>query len=78
MKTVVARLEVMSSKVSFRWSLKTFRLRQLKATLEYVVGQDEVSMKPATLDRKHIQSTKPVEGLSMDAIQILRLALRKL
>ncbi len=28
--------------------------------MEYVVDQDEVSVKPATLERKNIQSTKPV------------------
>ncbi len=28
--------------------------------MEYVVGQDEVSAKPATLERKDIQSTKPL------------------
>ncbi len=27
--------------------------------MEYFVGQDEVSAKPATLERKYIQSTKP-------------------
>ncbi len=33
-------------------------LRQ--ATVEYVVGQDVVSAKPATLERKDFQSTMPV------------------
>ncbi len=28
--------------------------------MEYVLGQDEVSAKPATFERKDIQSTKPV------------------
>ncbi len=28
--------------------------------MDYVVGQDEASAKPATLDREDIQSTKPV------------------
>ncbi len=28
--------------------------------MEYVVGQDEVSAKPATLEGKDIQSTKPI------------------
>ncbi len=28
--------------------------------MEYVIGQDEVSAKPATLERKDIQSKKPV------------------
>ncbi len=32
-----------------------FRLRQVKTTMDYVVGQDEVSVKPATLERKDIQ-----------------------
>ncbi len=43
--------------VSLRWRLKTFRSWQLKATVEGVVGQDEVSSKPATLKRKYIQSS---------------------
>ncbi len=38
---------------------QTFHLRQVKATVEYVEGQDEVSAKPAMLERKDIQSTKP-------------------
>ncbi len=33
-KNAVAQLEVVSSKVSFRRSLKEFRLRQAKVTLE--------------------------------------------
>ncbi len=33
---------------------------QVKATVEYVVSQDEISAKPATLERKDIQSMKPV------------------
>ncbi len=49
----VAQLELVSSKVSFR-------LWQIKATVEYVVGKDEVSTKTATLQRKDIQSTKLV------------------
>ncbi len=28
--------------------------------MKYVVGQDKVSAKPATLERKNIQSTKPI------------------
>ncbi len=51
-KTAVAQLEVVSSKVSLRWRLKKFRPRQVKASVEYFVGQDEVSAKPATLERK--------------------------
>ncbi len=54
MKTAVAQLEVMSSKVSFRLSLKKFLLQQVKATVEHVVGYNEVSAKPATLERKNI------------------------
>ncbi len=56
----MAQLEVGSSKISLRWRLEKFRLWQVKATVEYVVGQNEVSAKPATLERKAIQSTKPV------------------
>ncbi len=59
-KTVVVQIEVVSLKVSFRCSPNKFRLRQVKATVEYVVGQDEVSAKPVTLERKAIQSTMPV------------------
>ncbi len=55
-----AQLEVTSSKVSLRWRLKKVRLWQIKATVEYVVGQNEVSAKRATLERKDIQWTKPV------------------
>ncbi len=56
----MAQLVVVSSKTSLRWHLEKFRLWQVKATVEYVVGQDGVSAKPATLERKDIQSTKPV------------------
>ncbi len=56
----MAQLEVVFSKVSLRWCLKTFRPRQVKASVEYIVGQGEVSAKPVTLERKDIQSTKPV------------------
>ncbi len=56
----MAQLGVVSAKVSHRWRLKKFRPWQVKATVEYVVDQDEVSAKPATLERKHVQSTKPV------------------
>ncbi len=51
-KLVVVQLEVVSSKVSLRWRLKILRLWQVKATVKDVVGQDEVSAKPATLERK--------------------------
>ncbi len=37
-----------------------FRLRQVETVVWYIVDQDEVSAKPATLERKDIQSTKPV------------------
>ncbi len=56
----VAQLEVVSSKISLRWRLKIFHPWQFEATVEYVEGQDEVSVKPATLERKDIQATKPV------------------
>ncbi len=36
------------------------RLWQVKATVAYVVAQNEVSAKPATLERKDIQSKKLV------------------
>ncbi len=35
-------------------------LWQVKATVEYVEGQDDASAKPAMLERKYIQSTKPI------------------
>ncbi len=38
----MAQLEVVSSKVSFRWRFKKFRLRQVGATAEHVIGQDGV------------------------------------
>ncbi len=38
-KIAVAQLEVVSPKVSLRWRLEQFRLRQIKVTMEYVVGQ---------------------------------------
>ncbi len=60
MNTAVAQIVIVSSKVSLRWRLKIFRLRQVKATVEYVVSEDEISAKPATLERKDIQSEKPV------------------
>ncbi len=56
----MAHLEVVSSKVSLPCFLKTFRLWQVKAIVEYVVGQDEVFAEPVTLERKDIQSMKPV------------------
>ncbi len=56
----MAQLEVVSSKVSLPWRLKTIRPWQVRATVEYVVGQDEVSAKPTTLERKEMQSMKPV------------------
>ncbi len=59
-KTSVAQLEVMTTKVSFRWSLERYRLWQVKGTVEYVTAHDEVSAKPAALARKDIQSAKPV------------------
>ncbi len=37
-----------------------FRLWQVKATVKYVVDQDEVTAKPVTLESKDIQPTKPV------------------
>ncbi len=56
----MVQLEVVSSKVPFRCCRKIFHLWQIKATVEYVVGQDKISVKPAMLERKDIQSTKPV------------------
>ncbi len=50
----------MPSLVLFRCGLKTYHLQQVKAVMEYIVGQDEVSAMPATLKRKDIQLTKPV------------------
>ncbi len=59
-QTAVAQLSIMSSAVPFHWSLKKVRLWKVKATVEYVVGKDEVAAKPVTLERKDLQSTKPV------------------
>ncbi len=53
-KTAVAQLEVVSSKMSLRWCLEKLRLWQVKATMEDVVGQNEVSAKAATFERKDI------------------------
>ncbi len=50
----------MSSKVSHRWRLTKLRVWQVKATVEYVVGQDKVSAKPVTLEKKDIRMTEPV------------------
>ncbi len=56
----MAQLKAVSSKISLRWRLEKLCLWQVKATVEYVVGEDEVSAKPATFERKYIQLTKPV------------------
>ncbi len=48
-RTVVAQLEVVSWKVSLRWRLEKFHPLHVKATVEYVAGQGEVFVKPATL-----------------------------
>ncbi len=56
----MVQFEVMSAEVSLHWSFKKFHLRQVKATVKYVEGQDEMSVKPATLTRKDILLTKPV------------------
>ncbi len=56
----MTQLEVVSSKVSLRWRLNTIRRWQVKATLGYLVGQDEVFTKLATLEGKDIESAKPV------------------
>ncbi len=45
-------LEVMPSKVPFRWGLEKFRMREIKASVEDVVGEDKVSAKTAPLERK--------------------------
>ncbi len=55
----MAQFELMTLKVSSHWSLEKVRLRKVKAAVEYVVGQGEVAAKPATLERKYIQSTTP-------------------
>ncbi len=54
-KITLAQLEVISWIVSFHWSLKKFHLWQVKAAVEYVVGQYEVAAKLATLERKDIK-----------------------
>ncbi len=48
----------MSSYVPFRWGLEKLHLREVIASVENVVGEDEVSTKTAPLERKKIQSTK--------------------
>ncbi len=45
-------LEVMPSLIPFRLDLEKFRLREIKASVEDVVGEDEVSAKTASLERK--------------------------
>ncbi len=45
-------LEVMPSQVTFRWGLEKFRLREVKASVVDVVGEDEVAAKTAALERK--------------------------
>ncbi len=42
----------MSSYFPFRWGLEKLRLREVKASVEDVVGVDEVSAKTAPLQRK--------------------------
>ncbi len=63
-KTAVVQLEVVSPKVSLRWCLSVSarwcRLRQIKATKDYVVRQDEVFAEPTTLARKDIQLSRLV------------------
>ncbi len=54
------KVAFLRNKRKLRWRLTKLRLRQVKATVEYVVDQDEVSAKPATLEKKDFQSTKPV------------------
>ncbi len=51
-------LEVMSSQFPFRWGFEKLRLREIKASVVNVVGEDEVSMTTAPLKGKEIQSTK--------------------
>ncbi len=41
-----------------RWGLEKFRMREIKASVEDVVGEDKASAKTALLERKKIQSTK--------------------
>ncbi len=59
-KTAMAQLEVVSSKDSLRWRLEKFRPWQVEATVEKVKGQNLFSAEPAKLERKDIQSPKPV------------------
>ncbi len=49
--------EVMFSYVPFRWGLEKLCLRAVKASVENVVGEDEVSTKTPPLERKKLQST---------------------
>ncbi len=41
----MTRLEVMPSQVPFRWGLDKLRLQEVKASVEDVVGEDEISTK---------------------------------
>ncbi len=60
-KTTVVQPEIMYSKVSSSgWILKEYRLLQFTAIIEYVMGKGEVSMKPATVEKKDVQSTIPI------------------
>ncbi len=43
---------VVHSKVTFRWGLEELRLLEVKASVENVVSEDEVSTKTASLERK--------------------------
>ncbi len=51
-------LEGMPTEVPFRWGREEFRMREIKASVEDVVGEGKVSAKAAPLEKKKIQSTK--------------------
>ncbi len=51
-------LEILSSKVLFRWCLEKLRQRKVKASVKNVVSIDVFSKKTVPLERKKIQSTK--------------------
>ncbi len=50
--TTMAHLEVMPSQLPPRWGHEEPRFREIKASVENVVGEDEVSAKTASLEKK--------------------------
>ncbi len=59
MESLTENAAFLRSRRKLRWRLENFRPWQVKATVDYVVGQDEVSAKPATFEKQDIKLTKP-------------------